>query len=229
MADNEKKIKTRIINKHDIENNWLKAINFIPKSGELIIYDPDDTYEYPRVKIGDGINNVNTLPFINNVGQLTENNGEIFNDYKNNRADGNYSHSEGYNTIAKGYASHAEGDYTQALGNYSHAEGLFAKAHGEAQHVQGKYNIVDNDNIYAHIVGNGTDDNSRSNAHTLDWNGNAWFAGNVIVGTQKISLFDMYNRLLTLESRFQGFNIYDGGSIDSEIIISHIYDGGSLN
>lgn len=68
MADNEKKIKTRIINKHDIENNWLKAINFIPKSGELIIYDPDDTYEYPRVKIGDGINNVNTLPFINNVG-----------------------------------------------------------------------------------------------------------------------------------------------------------------
>ena len=37
---------------------------------------------------------------------------------------------------------------------------------------------------YAHIVGNGTGiaDNQRSNAHTLDWEGNAWFAGKVFVG-----------------------------------------------
>lgn len=32
---------------------------------------------------------------------------------------------------------------------------------------------------YAHIVGNGTSDTDRSNAHTLDWNGNAWYAGTV--------------------------------------------------
>ena len=32
-------------------------------------------------------------------------------------------------------------------------------------------------------VGNGTSDNSRSNAHTLDRNGNAWYAGNVYVGS----------------------------------------------
>ena len=31
---------------------------------------------------------------------------------------------------------------------------------------------------YAHVVGNGTY-NKRSNAHTLDWEGNAWFAGDV--------------------------------------------------
>lgn len=35
---------------------------------------------------------------------------------------------------------------------------------------------------YAHIVGNGNSDSDRSNAHTLDWNGNAWFAGKVYVG-----------------------------------------------
>lgn len=35
---------------------------------------------------------------------------------------------------------------------------------------------------YAHIVGNGTSDNARSNAHTLDWDGNAWFQGNIYVG-----------------------------------------------
>lgn len=36
---------------------------------------------------------------------------------------------------------------------------------------------------YAHIVGNGTSDTKRSNAHTLDWKGNAWFAGDVYVGS----------------------------------------------
>ena len=36
---------------------------------------------------------------------------------------------------------------------------------------------------YAHIVGNGTSDTSRSNAHTLDWEGNAWFSGDVYTGS----------------------------------------------
>ena len=35
---------------------------------------------------------------------------------------------------------------------------------------------------YAHIVGNGINDTQRSNAHTLDWEGNAWFAGKVYIG-----------------------------------------------
>lgn len=30
---------------------------------------------------------------------------------------------------------------------------------------------------YANVVGNGLNADNRSNAHTLDWNGNAWFAG----------------------------------------------------
>lgn len=42
---------------------------------------------------------------------------------------------------------------------------------------------------YSHIVGNGTSDTERSNAYTLDWEGNAWFAGDVYVhstsGTNK--------------------------------------------
>lgn len=42
--------------------------------------------------------------------------------------------------------------------------------------------MEDSGGVYAHIVGNGTD-NSRSNAHTLDWSGNAWFAGDVYVGS----------------------------------------------
>ena len=68
-----------------------------------------------------------------------------------------------------------------AGGSYSHSEGQGSVAFGNFQHVQGKYNIVDFSNKYSHIVGNGSSHSARSNAHTLDWNGNAWFAGDVYV------------------------------------------------
>lgn len=59
----EKNINTRIIHKHDTEANWNLATNFIPKQGELIVYDKDSAYNYERFKIGDGVTNVNSLPF----------------------------------------------------------------------------------------------------------------------------------------------------------------------
>lgn len=92
-------------------------------------------------------------------------------------ASGVYSHAEGMNTGAFVAGSHAEGWGTTASGVYSHTEGYFTKASSKAQHVQGKCNIEDTEGKYAHIVGNGTDVDNRSNAHTLDWNGNAWYAG----------------------------------------------------
>ena len=58
-----KTINTRIQNKHDIEANWNKATGFIPLAGEIIVYDPDENYDYPRFKIGDGTTNVINLPF----------------------------------------------------------------------------------------------------------------------------------------------------------------------
>ena len=84
--------------------------------------------------------------------------------------------------VASGSCSHAEG-YTIAHGDYSHAEGYYTIASGANQHVQGKYNIDDMKNEYAHIVGNGENDDHRSNAHALDWDGNAWYAGNVYIGS----------------------------------------------
>lgn len=60
----EKKVnKARIIMKHDTEENWLKATNFIPLDGEIIVYDADATNTVPRIKVGDGVTNVNALPF----------------------------------------------------------------------------------------------------------------------------------------------------------------------
>lgn len=58
-----KNIYSRVQQKHDIEANWNKAVNFIPMIGELIVYDTDDNYDYERIKIGDGATTVINLPF----------------------------------------------------------------------------------------------------------------------------------------------------------------------
>ncbi len=118
------------------------------------------------------------------------------------KATGDYSHAEGSSTVAEGKSSHAEGGSSKAFGMYAHAEGRMtrasgAKSHaegdetiatGESQHVQGKYNVEDTTNEYAHIVGGGESDTDRKNIHTLDWEGNAEFLGDVFVGTSKEKL-----------------------------------------
>lgn len=91
------------------------------------------------------------------------------------------SHAEGLDTIAGGQNAHAEGKSTQANAVSSHAEGIGTitpddtKAQG--QHVEGKWNEAKAD--YAHIVGGGSDNSHRKNIYELDWNGNAWFAGEI--------------------------------------------------
>lgn len=153
-------------------------------------------------------------------------------------ASGTSSHAEGSTSIATGDISHAEGLGTKASGGYSHSEGWNTVAAGLAshaeglgtnaknfQHVSGTYNIIDNidgwvantqyyvgdyvayggevyiclenNNFsafrydkwektngktrYAEIIGNGTEDNARSNARTLDWKGNEVLSGNLTV------------------------------------------------
>jgi hypothetical protein len=79
----EKTLKTRIIQKHEYEAHWDKAIGFPPPyKGEIIIYDAEadqngnlldkaelpegrtTPYTYARYKIGDGVTSVSDLPFV---------------------------------------------------------------------------------------------------------------------------------------------------------------------
>ena len=92
------------------------------------------------------------------------------------------AHAEGYACAASGVAAHAEGFGTAASGAGSHAGGTGTAACGQSQTATGRYNVRDTNGVYAHIVGNGASENARANAATLDWNGNAWFAGGVKVG-----------------------------------------------
>lgn len=94
MSENlEKRIRSRSIQKHDLEVNWNKATSFVPYKGEFIIYDIEvdedgnnitqivdgvektvyelvgrtTPYTYERIKLGDGKTKVSELPFIDNA------------------------------------------------------------------------------------------------------------------------------------------------------------------
>lgn len=107
----------------------------------------------------------------------------------NSKATADMAHAENYGTEASGKNSHAEGLISIAKGNGSHAEGFGTVASGKYQHVQGKYNVEDTEGRYAHIVGGGSDA-ERRNIHTLDWEGNAEYAGDVsaTVNGKKVSI-----------------------------------------
>lgn len=61
MGTQVKEFWTRVAQKHDTEINWQKVEeNFIPLAGEIIVYDADGTYNYPRIKIGNGVYNTET-------------------------------------------------------------------------------------------------------------------------------------------------------------------------
>lgn len=95
----------------------------------------------------------------------------------------NGAHGEGYTfnrtRIINGVGSHAEGADTLTDAYACHAEGNFTDALSSTQHVQGKYNIKDSNGVFQDIIGNGSADESRSNASALDWNGNLYISGKI--------------------------------------------------
>lgn len=81
-------------------------------------------------------------------------------------------------TTASGKNSFVSGNSSEVNGDNSAAIGVNLLASGDNQLVTGMGNIEDNNGDYAVIVGNG-EEILRSNAYTLDWQGNGTFAGDV--------------------------------------------------
>ena len=168
----DKKIKTRIQQKHDIEANWEKAVAFVPMAGEIIVYDAEvdgdgnalalpgsrlDAITYERFKIGNGYTTINELPFAD---------AKVYEEIISTRADmaaikqvqsGEGMFSEIFNNsenTASGEYSHAEGTNTEASGNYSHAEGQGTTASGYNSHAEGCGTVASGG--YSHAEGNCT-------------------------------------------------------------------------
>lgn len=86
---------------------------------------------------------------------------------------------EGYSCQAVGEYSHAEGNGSDALGSCSHAQNYGTIASGKNQTAIGRFNVEDTGNRFALIVGNGNNQ-TRSNALTVDWDGNVDASGTVL-------------------------------------------------
>ena len=101
---------------------------------------------------------------------------------------GHYAQASGYATAAfnvataYGSGSFATGYFSQASGEYTFVTGEQTQANGADQVAMGKYNIPDYTS--ALIIGNGTI-SERSNALTVDFDGNVWAANEVTVGPDK--------------------------------------------
>ena len=75
-----KKYNIKSVPFHGTEVEW-ESNNYIPKDGEIIIYDIDENYNYKRIKIGNGVDNVSSLPFnedaiLDNVAFINESDNE---------------------------------------------------------------------------------------------------------------------------------------------------------
>ena len=137
-----------------------------------------------------------------------------------NTASGDYSVALGRSCTASNEYSFATGCWTSnngiastTLGNGSYisqgwgamSSGILTKAKGLGQHVFGINNIEDpatvsnysDKSTYLMIVGNGDTGGNKSNAYTLDWGGNGWFAGKLTVGAKPVNDMDVATKNYT--------------------------------
>jgi hypothetical protein len=56
-------MKARVSQLHKTAAEWDKLSYWIPEAGEFIIYDPDETHLYARIKVGDGSRKLSELEF----------------------------------------------------------------------------------------------------------------------------------------------------------------------
>jgi len=121
------------------------------------------------------------------------------------KAIGDYSHAEGVYTTVSGGSAHVGGEYNIPddinipawVSRTSYEVGDRVKltkgyyecitANSDRTFTGSKWKML-NRLDYAEIIGNGTADSARSNARTLDWNGNSWYAGNVTAAGGSLTL-----------------------------------------
>lgn len=145
------------------------------RSNAFSVYTDGTTYFANQLYLWDGNSYINiynspesileqTVGRWNKDGNLIY--AEYFNDYEYKGARANYSHAEGYHTIAGA--------------DYSHAEGLYTQTTNEAEFAAGKYN-ASKSNSTLFSVGNGTSEDNRSNAFSVHTDGTSYLFDNTIV------------------------------------------------
>ena len=95
------------------------------------------------------------------------------------QANGRAGVAIGYGCIADGNNSRAIRQAVNTKGTLSTGIGDRLTVNGRLHFAIGKYNAIEEGDLYAFSVGNGTSEEARSNAYTLDWEGNGCYQGKV--------------------------------------------------
>lgn len=120
-------------------------------------------------------------------GNFVEANGDLSIAFGINLTDaGVRTQANGNRAIAIGAGCVANGNNSRAIGQAVHTNGTLSTgigdritANGRLHFAIGKYNAIEEGDLYAFSVGNGTSEEARSNAFTLDWEGNGCYQGKV--------------------------------------------------
>ena len=124
--------------------------------------------------------------------------------------------ANGKGSFAGGYSNSSAtvcGDIS-SRGLASFAFGTGVSALSDYQTIFGKNNINDGNNIYSFIIGNGASLRGKSNAYTLDWSGNATFAGTVSsAGADYAEFFEWADGNTEAEDRVGYIVTLDGDKI----------------
>ena len=191
----------------------IKSANFLPISQDFKVDDDKLSLRYLKRTSQGGyyLASNNDGSDIKNVGEnsFAVGGGNIYASGQFSCAIGSNSSNQGYSAYTLGNQTYGKnnnyvfvtGLICQASQNYQFISGNFSnwydinKAEGAQIFGQGcisssdwsmtagKYNANDTNKEYAHVVGNGTSNSVRSNAYTLDWQGNGTFAGTVSSST----------------------------------------------
>lgn len=140
---------------------------------------------------------------------------------RRNKAIGDYSTTMGEEVIAKGSYSTAMNLHTEANGEASTAIGYYTSANGKYQFVAGANNIVDNNNKYAMIIGNGSGA-IKSNALTVDWNGNLNVIGDIYSNNENLK------EIFIFEGTISGIETYTFTTDTTYETILNEYNKGKL-
>jgi len=170
----------------------INEVKVVEESGELEVFDNEGNYNKTNWQNGDVITDNKLNKIEQAIYEINENvdlseyapisNPKFTNSISLGRKEGT---SIGICSVALGGSSEASGNWSTSLGygtvadgNYSFASGFYTIANNTCQHVIGTCNVEDTEKKYIQIVGNGNN-TKRSNAHTIDWDGNAWYSGKI--------------------------------------------------
>lgn len=132
-------------------------------------------------------------------------NAEIFNDYENNKAAGNYAHAEGMNTNATGPRAHAEGYETNVFASEGHAEGRGTWCLGAQSHVEG---------LYSYCLGDGSHVEGESIGTQ------PYFIENAVGGIADRPIFDTSGD--SLRTFIEDYGVYNSENIEHSLFFDAV-------